>query len=53
MTNFKYSLKQSVAKNPLNTDVDLDKLFEDISEGRQYFNSNCDQTMVGFVLDTT
>ena len=42
-----------MAKNPLKTDVKLDKLFQDVDEGKKFFDSNCDETMVGFVSDTS
>lgn len=47
VTNFKYSLKSEISKDPLKDDVDK---FSGVKAGDYgKFDSHCDQTMVGFV----
>ena len=47
VTNFRYNLKDEISKNPLKENVSS---FSEISTGSEDdFNSQCDQTMIGFV----
>ena len=47
LANFRYSIKENVSKDPLTED---DAKFADLKTGDyDKFNSECDQTMVGFV----
>jgi len=47
LANFRYSLKTDISKNVL---AEEESKFEDLKTGDYgKFNSECDQTMVGFV----
>jgi len=47
LANFRYSLKSDISKNVL---AEEESKFEDLKTGDYgKFNSECDQTMVGFV----
>jgi len=51
--NFRYEVKPEVTKDPLNFNSQiLEELVPDIEEAaKSYFNSKCDETMIGFVAN--
>ena len=50
VANFKYQLKPNVTTDPVHSKVNFDKLITDIDEETKWqFDSNCGQTMIGFV----
>ena len=53
--NFKYQLKPNVTSDPTKTDVKkMAKLVQEVDDAaKAQFNSVCNQTMVGFVFNTS
>lgn len=49
ITNFRYNLKESFLKDPLNGDIS--KLGTLSTGSEEAFDSDCKQTMVGYVQD--
>ena len=50
VANFKYQLKPNVTTDPVHSKVNFDKLITEIDEETKWqFDSNCGQTMIGFV----
>jgi hypothetical protein len=50
LANFMYKLKANVTEDPLHSHINLATIIKDSdSTSRRYFNSVCNQTMVGFV----
>jgi len=50
LTNFRYNVKKQLTPNPLNEN-DLAKFDKISTSSEEAFNSQCNETMVGFVMD--
>ena len=55
--NFKYTIKSNITSNPSADYKKVDKLFrkldQDGSPPKFHFDSHCDQTMIGFLHNTS